>query len=285
MRERRSGPTWRLACAGLAVLLCWTSTTVVNAQESDADGCEEVTAVGLLAVDDFPADLMEYVNIQDDPDARGKYVSDSDTHFIWYSPTDPTEYTSDRLEASLSECSGYWVISTYPVGDRFSDMVWYQSEGANCEITPAQLSGDSWRRATRECDTCAPDFTDEEVAVTCVVEIEEDEKNGMSAKTLIILIIIVGVGFMVFMCLGALACCIRGKNSPEEAVMPPGELGDGSSIGGKATQNLKPGLHAHPEVEGAQHPRPEGWAPSYASNSSIPQGSRSGPSVRSIGYS
>lgn len=49
-------------------------------------------------------------------------------------------------------------------------------------------------------------------------------------------------------------------------------------------EELKPGLHAHPEVRGKQHPRPEDWAPSHASSGSIPLGSRSGPSVRSIGY-
>ncbi|CAM9738336.1 unnamed protein product, partial [Hapterophycus canaliculatus] len=54
----------------------------------------------------------------------------------------------------------------------------------------------------------------------------------------------------------------------------------------KAGGSTKPGLHAHPEVRGAQHPRPEDWAPSYNSsrNGAIPTGSRSGPSVRSIGY-
>ena len=39
---------------------------------------------------------------------------------------DPTAYTSDDSDVAISECTGVWVISSYPVGGNFTDTVWYQ---------------------------------------------------------------------------------------------------------------------------------------------------------------
>ena len=43
-----------------------------------------------------------------------------------YSPTDPEEYTADTPDAAYGDCTGMWVISSYPIGTKFEDEVWYQ---------------------------------------------------------------------------------------------------------------------------------------------------------------
>ncbi|CAM9151841.1 unnamed protein product [Ascophyllum nodosum] len=266
-----------VSSAGLLLLCAGVPGTIA---QDDAD-CEGVSVSGLLDADGFPPEGAVYSNTVDEEATRGEYVNSDESFFIWYSPTDPEEYTADTPDAAYGDCTGMWVISSYPIGTKFEDEVWYQSSGgAQCETSPVQLSSDQWDREVRGNSSEAVDVT-----VTCAEVVDDEGGGGVSDRDIILILIVVGVGFMASLCCGALICCIRGRNGQEEAVMPPGELGEGSVIGGKA-EELKPGLHAHPEVAGQQHPRPEDWAPSYnSSRSSIPLGSRSGPSVRSIGYS
>ena len=43
-----------------------------------------------------------------------------------YAPGEPTEWTADSPDAALSECTGTWVLSSYPRGDTFTDTEWYE---------------------------------------------------------------------------------------------------------------------------------------------------------------
>lgn len=282
---------WRVAYSVVALLAC--RAPGARAQDS-GDTCSEITVSGLSEEDGFPPASELYTN-ELGADFYGKYVSEDKSSFVWYSVVDPTDHTSDMGDASITACTGGWVISSYPVGANFTDTVWYQqaSSEAGCEESPSQLQPSEWIKMERDATSSSSTASVEsEIQASCFLEEDDDGgsddggSGGLSKKTVIVLLIVIGVGFMVLMCLGALACCIKGKNSNEEGFMPPGELGEGSAIGGKAGDATKPGLHAHPEIQGAQHPRPEDWAPAYNSSSSaIPTGSRSGPSVRSIGYS
>ncbi|CAM9982588.1 unnamed protein product [Pylaiella littoralis] len=281
MAPRRSAFLCGLRYSAIALLTLWGAP---EARAQDSSTCTEVTVAGLID-DSFPAEGSLYTNnLAGDDTVRGTYINEDDDFFIWYSPTDPTEWTADISDADIADCNGVWVLSSYPPGDTFEDTVWYEASGVQCETSPVALPS-AWVRVDLDLDS----EEDVSVEVSCSSSIEEDSSSdGLSNKTVIVLIIVVGIGFMVLMCLGALACCIhKGKQSAEENIMPPGELPDeGSVIGGRVGDATKPGLHAHPEVRGAQHPHPEDWAPSYAShgNGHIPTGSRSGPSVRSIGY-
>eukprot|EP00752_Nemacystus_decipiens_P008597 g7676.t1 len=280
MAPRRSA----LLCGlGYSVAGLLTLLKAPGARAQGTDSCTEVTVSGpsSLATIELPASDSLYENrLATDSTVRGEYVNEDGEYFIWYAPGEPTEWTADTPDALLSDCTGTWVLSSYPLGDTFTDTEWYEGDAAGCETSPDGVS--SWLLRTADDSTIATDL-----AVECFVE-EDDGDDGLSNRTVVVLLIVVGVGFMVLMCLGALACCIhKGSQPPEENIMPPGELPDeGSVIGGKVGEETKPGLHAHPEVQGAQHPRPEDWAPSYTSNrnGAIPTGSRSGPSVRSIGY-
>eukprot|EP00903_Cladosiphon_okamuranus_P015440 g14261.t1 len=252
-----------------------------GARAQGSDSCARVTvsaASGQATTIELPASTSEYENqLADDSTVRGQYVNEDEDYFIWYAPGDPTEWTADTPDLSLELCTGSWVLSSYPRGDTFDDTEWYQAGVSDgCAASPEEVT--AWQLRTTE------ETVETELVVDCV-ETDDGGGDGLSKKTLVVLLIVVGIGFMVLMCLGALACCIhKGSQPPEENIMPPGELPEeGSVIGGKMGEEVKPGLHAHPEVQGAQHPRPENWAPSYTSNrnGAIPTGSRSGPSYQS----
>lgn len=54
-----------------------------------------------------------------------------------YSLVDPTDHTSDMEDAAIAVCTGLWVISSYPIGENFTDTVWYQaSVFLFCLFTP-----------------------------------------------------------------------------------------------------------------------------------------------------
>ncbi|CBN75790.1 expressed unknown protein [Ectocarpus siliculosus] len=275
---------WALCGLGYTAALALLAFQAPAARAQDSDTCVEVVASN-LEDDDFPSADTLYTNSLGD-DVRGEYISEDGGYFIWYSPTVPTEWTSETPAAGIEDCNGVWVLSSYPLGDSFTDTVWYEaSDSPQCQTNPAELTS-TWVRVESDGDVT----TETTVEVVCDTPevVDGDSDGGLSNKTVVVLLIVVGAGFMLLMCLGALACCIhKGPQAPEENILPPGELPEeGSVIGGKAGASTEPGLHAHPEVQGAQHPRPENWAPSYTSNrnGAIPTGSRSGPSVRSIGY-
>ncbi|CAM9600904.1 unnamed protein product [Discosporangium mesarthrocarpum] len=267
-----------------------------DAQEEFA--CDTVVVEGLSTEDSFGS---IYTNTLAGLDVRGDFEGEDSDYHIWYAAGEPDQFPT--LVTDLAPCNGFWVISSSPTGDTFQDLVWYQSPATEgCAPHPTAVEVGSWERYTRTCSAdavqCPKTLTVVDVAAVCPGSIDVgggtsdgDSTAGISRQTMIVIVAAVTVGLMVLLCLGSLACCLKGSNAPSSQGigLPIEELrsnsGSGSGIGSVvADASTEPGIHAHPQNASA-HPRPEDRAPSFSGSMDwVGRGSKSGPSVRSIGY-
>lgn len=70
---------------------------------------------------DVVGDVRMYLCMYADPDKMLPWLLVNR-----YAPGDPTEWTADTPDIALLDCTGVWVLSSYPRGDTFTDTEYYE---------------------------------------------------------------------------------------------------------------------------------------------------------------